>query len=152
MRLAPEDPRYVDFERNILGKLRRTMPNVSLRLESDSRSGLFEASADNYGNVLYLYSGKQAESRSTGAGEVLPLIYGLAGVERAVVTESAPYPGYPLQAGTGVAKVWFYGVLPLLIISGWLQSLHGFVFARPMSGPHPSDPIVGCQGSSQGDA
>jgi ABC-2 type transport system permease protein len=150
VRLAPEDPRYTDFERNILGKLRRTMPNVSVRLESDSRSGLFEASSENYGNVLYRYNGKQAESRSTGAGEVLPLIYGLAGVGRTVVPESAPYPGYPLQAGTGLAEVWFYGLLPLLIIAGWVQSQRGFVFASP--GPHLSTSVIGRRGPSQGDA
>jgi ABC-type transport system involved in multi-copper enzyme maturation permease subunit len=152
VRLAPEDPRYVDFERNILGKLRRTMANVSVRLESDSRSGLFEASSDNYGNVLFRYNGKQAESRSTGAGEVLPLIYGLVGAERAVVTESAPYPGYPLQAGTGLAEVWFYGVMALLIIAGWVQSLHGLVFARPISWARPSNWLIGRRGPSQGDA
>ncbi len=152
VRLAPEDPRYIDFERNILGKLRRTMPNVSVRLESDSRSGLFEASSENYGNVLYRYNGKQVESRSTGAGEVLPLIYGLVGVERAVVPESAPYPGYPLQAGTGLAEVWFYGVLPLFIIAGWIQSQRNFVFARPLSAAHHSNSANGRRGPSQGDA
>jgi ABC-2 type transport system permease protein len=119
VRLAPEDPRYIDFERNILGKLRRTMAVVSVRLESESRTGLFEASSENYGTVVYRYDGKQAESRSTGAGEVLPLIYGLAGIERMAVPERAPYPGYPLQAGTRPAEVWFYGLLPILIIAGW---------------------------------
>src|SRR5262249_58401857 len=30
--LAPEDPRYVDLRRNILLKLERVMPNVTIRL------------------------------------------------------------------------------------------------------------------------
>jgi ABC-type transport system involved in multi-copper enzyme maturation permease subunit len=149
--LAPEDPRYIDFERNILGKLRRTMPKVSVRLESDSRSGLFEASSENYGNILYRYDGKQADSRSTGAGEVLPLIYGLAGVKRSAVSESTPYPGYPSQADTRVAEVWFYGLLPMLIIAGWVLRQRGFLFARTSSAPHLSSSVTG-RGPSQGDA
>src|SRR5262249_26888552 len=30
--LAPEDPRYIDLRRNVLSKLERVMPNVSIRL------------------------------------------------------------------------------------------------------------------------
>src|SRR5213075_1878253 len=30
--LAPEDPRYADLQRNVLAKLERAMPNVSIRL------------------------------------------------------------------------------------------------------------------------
>src|SRR5262249_9338590 len=118
VRLAPEDPRYIDFERKVLSKLRRSVGDLTVRLQSDTRSGLFEAS-DSYGVVHYQYDGKQAESRSTGEGEVLPLIYGLAGIERRVVPDRDPYPGYPLQARTDLAQAWFYGFLPLLIVAAW---------------------------------
>jgi len=116
VRLAPEDPRYIDFERKVLSKLRRSVRDLTVTLQSDTRSGLFEAS-DSYGLVHYHYDGKQAESRSTGEGEVLPLIYGLAGTERKPIADREPYPGYPLQAGTDLARVWFYGVLPLIIVA-----------------------------------
>lgn len=116
--LAPEDPRYIDFERKVLSKLRRSVRRIAVTPQSETRSGLFENS-DSYGVVLYRYDGKQAESRSTGEGEVLPLIYGLAGIERKAVPDRAPYAGYPLQAQTDLAQVWFYALLPLLIVAGW---------------------------------
>ena len=118
VRLAPEDPRYIDFERKVLSKLRRSVRHMVVTPQSETRSGLFENS-DNYGVVLYRYDGKQAESRSTGEGEVLPLIYGLAGIERKAVPDRDPYPGYPLQAATDLAQAWFYGFLPLLIVAAW---------------------------------
>jgi len=119
VRLAPEDPRYIDFERKVLSKLRRSVRDFAVTLQSDTRSGLFENS-DTYGVMVYRYDGKQAESRSTGEGEVLPLIYGLAGIERKAVADRDPYPGYPLQARTDLAQVWFYGLLPLLILAAWV--------------------------------
>ena len=119
VRLAPEDPRYIDFERKILGILRRAMPDVEVQLESESRSGLFEGASESYGTIRYRYAGREDESRSTGAGEVLPLIYGLAGVQREAVAASPGYPGYPLQVDPRPAQVWFYGVLPLLIVALW---------------------------------
>ena len=83
--------------------------------------------------VLYRYDDKQAESRSTGEGEVLPLIYGLAGIERKAVPDRDPYPGHPLQARTDLAQVWFYGLLPLLIVSGWALAQR-----QPMAWPSRS--------------
>jgi ABC-2 type transport system permease protein len=120
--LAPEDPRYIDFERKVLSKLRRTVPSLSVELRSESRSGLYEGSSERYGTVLYGYGDRQAESRSTGAGEVLPLIYGLANVERISVPDQVPYSGHPHQADTTVAAMWFYAVLPALILIGWTLS------------------------------
>jgi ABC-type transport system involved in multi-copper enzyme maturation permease subunit len=119
MRLAPEDPRYIDYDRKVLSKLRRAVPQIAVSSQSETRSGLFENS-DSYGVVLYRYDGKQAESRSTGEGEVLPLIYALAGIGRKAAPDRDPYPGYPLQARTDFAQVWFFGVLPVLIVIGWV--------------------------------
>ena len=137
-RLAPEDPRYIDFERNILGKLQRTMPDVRIVQESRTRTGALEEASEKYGTILYQYAGKQAESRSTGTGEILPLIYGLAQVERkSTPTGPPPYPGYPLEAGTRSAEVWFYGALPLLIVAVWIttQGGLGFIYARNSTRP-----------------
>lgn len=130
--LAPEDPRYIDFERNILGKLQRTMPDVTIVQESRTRTGALEEASDKYGTILYKYGGRQAESRSTGTGEILPLIYGLAQVERKSTPTDPPYPGYPLEAGTRSAEIWFYGALPLLIVAVWIttQGGLGFIYAR----------------------
>jgi hypothetical protein len=136
VRLAPEDPRYIDFERNILGKLQRTMPDVRIVQESRTRTGALEEASDKYGTILYQYGGRQAESRSTGTGEILPLIYGLAQVERKTTPTGPPYPGYPLEAGARTAEVWFYGALPLLIVAGWIitQGGLGFIYAGTRPG------------------
>jgi ABC-type transport system involved in multi-copper enzyme maturation permease subunit len=152
VRLAPEDPRYVDFERNILSKLERTMPDVKVVLESETRTGLFEASSDKYGTILYRYAGKDAESRSTGTGEVLPLIYGLAGAERKAVPPAPVYPGYPLEASPRAAELWFYGILPVLIIAVWIVSQRPTAFRRTPRGARPIDVLpVGRRGQIQGD-
>jgi ABC-2 type transport system permease protein len=133
VRLAPEDPRYIDFERNILGRLERTMPDVKILLESQSRTGALEEASEKYGTILYQYDGRQAESRSTGTGEILPLIYGLAQVERKATPTAPAYPGYPLEAGTRAAKIWFYGVLPILIAAAWISTQGMIPFARAPS-------------------
>jgi len=136
--LGPEDPRYIDFELNILGKLQRTLPHVQSVLESQSRTGTFEEASASYGTILYRYGGKQAETRSTGAGEILPLIYGLAGIERKTVPPAPPYPGYPLQAGTRAAEVWFYALLPLLIVAAWMATQGLIPFPRRPSAQRES--------------
>jgi hypothetical protein len=136
----PEDPRYIDFERNILGKLQRTMPDIRIVQESRTRTGALEEASD--GTILYQYAGRQAESRSTGIGEILPLIYSLAQVERNSTPTGPPYPGYPLEAGKRSAEVWFYGALPLLIVAVWIttQGGLGLIFAR--SGTRPGGTSV----------
>jgi ABC-2 type transport system permease protein len=150
VRLAPEDPRYVDFERNILSKLRRSMQKFTVRLESDTRTGLFDAS-ERYGTILYQYDGKHAESRSTGPGEVLPLIYSLASIQRSVVLEREAYPGYPLQPGTDLAQALFFGLLPLLLVTGWTFSQHRFALSPPRGPSSRFLPGTDCRGPSQGD-
>jgi ABC-type transport system involved in multi-copper enzyme maturation permease subunit len=134
VRLAPEDPRYIDFERNILGKLERTMPDVKIVLQSQSRTGALEEGSEKYGTILYQYAGRQAESRSTGAGEILPIIYGLAQVERKSTAPAPPYPGYPLEAGTRAAEACFYAILPLLIVTAWITAQGQIRLPRSASG------------------
>jgi len=139
VRLAPEDPRYIDFERNILGKLQRTVPDVKIVLESQSRTGALEEASEKYGTILYEYGGRRSESRSTGTGEILPLIYGLAQVTRKEMQPDLPFPGYPLDAGTRTAEVWFYGVLPLLILAAWITSQGRVSFSIARRGVRSAD-------------
>jgi len=134
VRLAPEDPRYIDFARNILSKLQRTMPDVRIVQESRSRTGALEEASQNYGTIVYQYGGRQSESRSTGTGEILPLIYGLAQVERKGTPAAPPYPGYPLEASPRAAEIWFYGALPLLILAAWITTQGGLAFVYASNG------------------
>jgi len=119
--LAPEDPRYADLQRNVLSKLERTVPKVSIRL-AGRQSPATDAGGDRYGEVEYGYGAHSDISRSTSPREILPLLYGLAGVSSPAPAPGSDYPGYPLVAGGGAALFWFFFGLPLWIALAWWWS------------------------------
>jgi ABC-2 type transport system permease protein len=120
--LAPEDPRYADLQRNVLAKLARTLPHVTIRL-ADGRHTLASSAGDEaYGEVEYAYGARAATSRSTSPREVLPLLYGLAQVPVPTATTADEYPGYPCVANGQAALAWFCGGVPLLIMLTWWRS------------------------------
>jgi hypothetical protein len=120
--LAPEDPRYADLQRNVLAKLERAMPDVSIRLASGRQSQAASAGEDRYGEVEYAYGARSDVSRSTSPREILPILYGLAGVSPPAPAPGSDYPGYPLVAGRRVAVLWFFVGLPLCIALAWWWS------------------------------
>jgi ABC-type transport system involved in multi-copper enzyme maturation permease subunit len=120
--LAPEDPRYVDLRRNVLAKLERIMPHVTIRLATSGQSMVGSASDETYGEAEYSYGGRSDKSRSTSHREILPLIYALAGRPVPEPVAGEDYPGYPLIADASAALAWFFGGLPLLIVIAWWRS------------------------------
>jgi len=120
--LAPEDPRYVDLQRNVLSKLERAVPNVTIRLATAGQSVVGSASEVSYGEIEYSYGGRTVKSRSTSHREALPLVYGLAGVAIPAPQVGQDYPGYPLVADGWIALPWFFVALPLLITGAWWLS------------------------------
>jgi ABC-2 type transport system permease protein len=120
--MAPEDPRYIDLRRNVLSKLQRVMPNVTVRLVTTGQSMVGSTSDEAYGEIEYSYAGQSATSRSTSHREALPLLYGLAGKPIPTPIPGEDYLGYPLIAGGELTLVWFFGVLPLLIVIAWWRS------------------------------
>ena len=118
--LAPEDPRYADLRRNVLAKLERAMPHVSIRFFG-GRQGVGTGD-DAYGEVEYVYGGRSDVSRSTSPREILPLLYELAGAQRPQAEPGADYPGYPLIADAYWSLPWFFGALPLLVAFAWWRS------------------------------
>jgi ABC-2 type transport system permease protein len=117
--LAAEDPRYVDLQRNVLSKLERIVPNVTIRLVTAGQSVIGSAGEVSYGEIEYNYGGRSAKSRSTSHREALPLLYGLAGVPVPIPQTGEEYPGYPLVADGWIALPWFFVALPLLIAVAW---------------------------------
>jgi ABC-2 type transport system permease protein len=117
--LAPEDPRYVDLQRNVLSKLERIVPNVTIRLVTAGQSVIGSTGDVSYGEIEYSYGGHSAKSRSTSHREALPLLYGLAGVPAPTPQTGEDYPGYPLVADGWIALPWFFVALPLLIAVTW---------------------------------
>jgi len=122
VRLAPEDPRYVDLRRNVLAKLQRAMPNVTIRLATLGQSIIGSTSDEAYGEIEYSYGGRSVTTRSTSHREALPLIYELAGRPVPMPIPGDDYPGYPLNAGAEAALPWFFAALPLLIALAWWWS------------------------------
>jgi ABC-type transport system involved in multi-copper enzyme maturation permease subunit len=120
--LAPEDPRYVDLRRNVLSKLQRVMPDVTIRLATLGQSVVGSTSDEAYGEIEYSYAGRSVTTRSTSHREALPLIYELAGRPAPTPIPGDDYPGYPLTAGAEAALPWFFAVLPLLIALAWWRS------------------------------
>jgi hypothetical protein len=120
--LAPEDPRFADLQRNVLAKLERVLRNLSIRLAGGGQSLATNAGDDRYGEVEYTYGGRSDISRSTSPREILPLLYGLAGVNPPAPASGGDYPGYPLVAPGQVALLWFFCGLPLCIALAWWQS------------------------------
>jgi ABC-type transport system involved in multi-copper enzyme maturation permease subunit len=120
--LAPEDPRYVDLRRNVLGKLERVLPNVTIRLAGSGHTIVGRSSEESYGEVEYSYGGRSDKSRSTSHREILPLLYGLAGVPTPAPVPGEDYPGYPLVTNATIALPWFLGALPILIVLAWWWS------------------------------
>jgi hypothetical protein len=117
--LAAEDPRYVDLQRNILSKLERIVPNVTIRLATAGQSVIGNAGEVSYGEIEYSYGGHSAKSRSTSHREALPLLYGLAGMPAPTPQRGEDYPGYPLVADGWIALPWFFAALPLSIAAAW---------------------------------
>jgi ABC-type transport system involved in multi-copper enzyme maturation permease subunit len=126
--LVPQDPRYVDLQRNVLGKLERAMPNVSVVLADNQRG--FAGKSDSYGEIEFVYGNRSDTSRSTSQREILPLLYALSGMEPPKPDRTTDYPGYPLVASADATLPWFLGGLPLLICLAWWWSRRPPSFRR----------------------
>jgi hypothetical protein len=128
--LAAEDPRYVDLRRNVLAKLERVMPDVTVVLANGPSNAA--NSSDAYGEIEYRYGDRTDASRSTSPREILPLLYALAGTQLPAAGAGEDYPGYPLVVSADATLLWFFGGLPLLIVLAWrhvrrLRSDRGFL-------------------------
>jgi ABC-2 type transport system permease protein len=115
--LLPEDPRFADLQRNVLGKLERAMPNVTVVLAGNKPEPA--AKSDAYGEIEYAYGNRSDVSRSTSPREILPLLYALAETRPPEPAQTTDYPGYPLVASADATLPWFFGGLPLLIALAW---------------------------------
>ena len=119
--MISSDPRVTDLNRKVLARLKRAMPQVTVRVAAKGKASLFGGAADeDYGQIVLTYHGKSATTRSTGAGEILPILYELAGVGSPVPGPTGrDEPGYPLVADVSGAAIWFYGALPLMFVGVW---------------------------------
>ena len=119
--LASSDPRVADLDRKVLARLKRTMPRVTVQIaDSGQASPLGAAGETDYGDIVITYHGKSATTRSTGAGEILPLLYELAGVRSPAPSTTGPdEPGHPLVADASNSAIWFFGIEPFAFAAAW---------------------------------
>jgi hypothetical protein len=117
--LAPEDPRYTDLRRNVLAKLERVVPHVTIRLASGGQTIVGSSTEQSYGEIEYSYAGRSLKSRSTSHREALPVLYELAGRLPPTPIAGEDYPGYPLVAEAQETLPWFFAGLPLSIVLAW---------------------------------
>lgn len=123
--LAPEDPRRYDLDRKVISKLRRVLPDLTVHYVSSTSTGLFEQTADHYGEIWYQLGGQKAVSRETTAEGALETIFALAALTPP--PESGPvFRGHPLAARPTGAAPLFYVLWPTLVLSAGL-----LVFRRP---------------------
>ena len=124
--LAPEDPRFMDYGRSILAKLKRVLPGTEIVNMEGNQAAVFKTGEDpNYGLVVYQIGTRRAESRSTSPEEVLPLLWSLAAVHPVGREDRATYPGYPLVVkSSDTAEFIFYILWPAACFAGW------FLFSR----------------------
>lgn len=117
--LSAEDPRLMDLQRGVLTKLARVRPDLFVSFSAKSRSGLFEAEGEHYGEVWYEVGGRKAMMRSTTEPIVLRFLYDLAGVAPPPAAAEPEFPGYPLAAAPRGAALIFYGLWPGAILAAW---------------------------------
>ena len=119
--MASSDPRVIDLDRKILARLKRVMPRVTVQIADSGRAGPLGTSGESdYGEIVMTYHGRSATTRSTGAGEILPMLYALAGVSAPAPNTTSPdEPGYPLVADASNAAIWFYGIEPFAFAAAW---------------------------------
>jgi ABC-type transport system involved in multi-copper enzyme maturation permease subunit len=115
--LAPEDPRRVDLERRVLGKLRRVLPRTDVRYVSSTSIGLFEQTSPHYGEIWFEIGGRRAMTRSTTVDGVLDVIDRLAGVSPPAREEETAFRGHPLAVPPRGAAWLFYVIWPALVVA-----------------------------------
>jgi ABC-type transport system involved in multi-copper enzyme maturation permease subunit len=120
--LAPEDPRLLDLNREVLSKLDRILPGMTIDYAARSRAGLFEGPADRYGEVWYELGGHKVMSRSATEEIVLENIYKLAGIAPPSHRGETEFHGHPLIAEPAGAIWVFYVLWPLVVVvAGWIH-------------------------------
>jgi ABC-2 type transport system permease protein len=124
--LAAEDPRRFDLERQALSKLRRVLPKTQVQYIANTSTGMFEQTAQHYGEIWYDLGGRRAMSRMTTAEGVLETIYSLAGITPPQEEGDEIFRGHPLAVPPKRAAAVFYGIWPALVVAGgvWLHRRH----------------------------
>ena len=116
--LAAEDPRRLDLERLALSKLRRVLPRTQVQYIANTSTGLFEQTAQHYGEVWYELGGRRVVSRVTTAEGVRDAVFDVANLQMPPGSQPADeiFRGYPLATRPRGAAAVFFGVWPVVTV------------------------------------
>jgi hypothetical protein len=112
--LRPEDPRFQDFDRSVLAKLRRSVSRLSVNPMVSGATRVELGTDDRYGEIAYTYRGNTQVTRSTSPRESLAILWAVTG-QSPVHSAPVAYPGYPLVASDSWSRICFLGILPAAI-------------------------------------
>jgi ABC-2 type transport system permease protein len=117
--LGAEDPRLADFRREILEKLQREVPRISVSYSGVSGTGLFASADPHYGEIWYEIGGKRVMLKSAIEPVVLGAIYALAGIHAEPAAESESYRGYPRRTDAPMAWILFFVIYPAIVLTAF---------------------------------
>ena len=112
---APEDPRRADLERNAFRKLRRALPHARIDYVSATSTGLFEQTAEKYGEIEYALGARTTTSRVTTAEGVVETVLSLADVTAIAAEDEPVFRGHPLAVRPAGAATVFYLAWPVVV-------------------------------------
>ena len=90
------------------------LPRLDVRWVSATSTGLFEQTADGYGEIRYELDGRRLTSRSSTPEGVLEAVYELARIAPPAVPDQ-PFRGHPLATAPVGAGWIFFGVWPAAV-------------------------------------
>ena len=121
--LAPEDPRYVDLRRNVLAKLERALPDVTIRLATTGQSVVGSSSDEAYGEIEYSYARpRRQEPLDQPSRNPAAALCAGGKADTDAGHRARSIRATRLVADGTLALPWFFGGLPLLIVIAWWWS------------------------------
>ena len=115
--LGADDPRLTDLRHEILDRLERVVPHLSVSYEGSAGTGRLGNADPQYGEIWYEMSGKRTMLKSAIEPIVLQTIYDLAGVKATPVADAESYPGYPLDTSAPFAWFVFFAIWPAIVLT-----------------------------------
>ncbi|HEY9787250.1 MAG TPA: ABC transporter permease subunit [Candidatus Obscuribacterales bacterium] len=122
--LDPQDSLAIDFEQKVLSRLRRVVRDLTVVYVVPPETEEFGGTKGQYGLLEFDYASGKTQIGAIGERAVLQVLLSIAG---AVYDPEAPssYPGYPLDADASSSQLWFYFVLPLIVLAAWWMTNQG---------------------------
>ncbi len=115
--LGADDPRLTDLRHEILDRLERVVPHLSVSYEGSAGTGRLGNADPQYGEIWYEIAGKRIMLKSAIEPIVLQTIYDLAGVKATPVADAESYPGYPLRTTAPFVWAAFFVVWPAIVLT-----------------------------------